>query len=96
MSSNQLASSPNDNRLYTRLIKTLKILQFIGYFIVVVYCFIIFSMFGQSLILTGFSIILFGYLINAVIACIIIYIFTAVLIAIIDLLSRIERNTRPG
>lgn len=95
MSSNQLPISPNENRLYTRLITTLKIFQFIGYFIVGIYSIVIFSIFGQTLIFGGFNnILVFGSLIYVVIACIIIYIFTEVLIAIIDLLSRIERNTR--
>lgn len=95
MSSNQLPSSPNENRLYTRLITTIKIFQFIGYFIVGIYSIVIFSIFGQTFIFSGFNnILVFGSLIYVVIACIVIYIFTEVLIAIIDLLSRIERNTR--
>ncbi len=96
MSSNQLPSSPNENRLYTRLITTLKIVQFVGYFIVIVLSFVLFSIFNSTLYFGfgGFNIIVFVYLIYVGAICIIINIFTAVLIAIIDLLSRIERNTR--
>jgi len=94
MSSNQLPSSPNENRLYTRLITTLKIVQFIGYFIVIVFSLVIFSIFSSTFSFGGFNIIVFAYLIYVGVICIIINIFTAVLIAIIDLLSRIERNTR--
>ncbi len=86
MSSNQLPSSPNENRLYTSLITTLEIVQFIGYFIVVVFSLALLSIFSSTLV--------FVYLIYVVITYIIINRFIAVLIAIIDLLSRIERNTR--
>lgn len=85
MSSNQLPSSPNGNRLYTGLITTLKIVQFIGYCIIVV-VFISLLIFRSTLV--------FANLISVVISYIFINRFIAVLIAIIDLLSRIERNTR--
>ncbi len=97
MNTNLPPSNSNQNRLYTRLITTLKILQFIGYFLVVVYLIVVCSMFGLTLGAIGvgfFSIALLGSLIPVVFGCMIVYIFIATLIAIIDLLSRIERNTR--
>ncbi len=94
MSNNQLSSRLNENRLYTRLVTTLKILQFVGFFIVVIFFIVIFSIFGQALSFGGTNIFILLPLIYVIIPCIIIYILTAALIAIIDLLSRIERNTR--
>lgn len=98
MSNNQLPSRYNENRLYTRLVTTLKILQFVGFFIVVIFFIVIFSVFGQFVgqfvrFGTG-NIFIFLPFISIIITCIIIYILTAALTAIIDLLSRIERNTR--
>ncbi len=95
MSSNQPPSGSNQNRLYTRLITTLKIIQYIGYFLVVVLFIGIFSSFGQITSFGIFNIVLLLYLFYALITCISIYITIEVLIAIIDLLSRIEQNTRP-
>ena len=96
MSSNPATSGSNQNRLYTRLITTLKIIQFIGFFITALFLVIFFSFFGRNLTIAGpFGTIFLGYLIYGVITCISIYVFTEVLIAIIDLLSRIELNTRP-
>jgi hypothetical protein len=94
MSNNQLSSRLNENRLYTRLVTTLKILQFVGFFIVVICFIVIFSIFGQALSFGGANVFILLPLISFIIPCIIIYIMTAALIAIIDLLSRIERNTR--
>ncbi|KOP27016.1 hypothetical protein AMR41_06555 [Hapalosiphon sp. MRB220] len=95
MNNNQSPNSSNQNRLYTRLISILKILQFVGYFIVIV-SFVIQLSFFQSLSFQSYNIaILLGALLYLVISCIILYTFTEVLIAIIDLLSRIEKNTRP-
>lgn len=93
MSNNQLSSRLNENRLYTRLVTTLKILQFVGFFIVVIFFIVIFSIFGFVSFSTP-NIIFFLPFISIIITCIIIYILTAALIAIIDLLSRIEKNTR--
>lgn len=87
MSSNLSSVNDNQNRLYTRLISTLKIIQFIGYFIVVLY-FLLFLFSRLSGLVTLFAFVW------VLISCVSIYITTAVLIAIIDLLSRIERNTR--
>jgi hypothetical protein len=99
MSSNPPAGGSNQNRLYTRFITILKIIQFIGFFLTALFLIVFFSFFGQNLIIAGpFGIVFLGYLIYGVITCISIisiYVFTQVLIAIIDLLSRIERNTRP-
>jgi hypothetical protein len=91
MSSNPPASDSNQNRLYTRFINILKIIQFIGYFIVVLY-----SLFPARLL--SFAVpawaVFVVFLILPLMGCIIVYIITQGLIAIIDLLSRIERNTR--
>lgn len=99
MSSNLPPSSSNQNRLYTRLINILKILQLIGYFFVVFYLvtnFIALIIINRELYNINVKIELFFRLsFSALIACVSIYITTQVLIAIIDLLSRIERNTRP-
>ncbi|TBR58964.1 hypothetical protein B4U84_24150 [Westiellopsis prolifica IICB1] len=95
MSSNQSPNSSNQNRLYTRLITILRILQFVGYFIVIVSFVIQFSFFRSLSFQSYNGAILLGALLYLVISCIMVYIFTEVLIAIIDLLSRIEKNTRP-
>jgi hypothetical protein len=78
-------------RLHTRFIKTLKIIQYAGYLIV--------GLFGVLSI--GFSLysgtvgfIQLVALVQIAIALGIIYIATQGMIAIIDLLSRIEQNTR--
>lgn len=95
MSNNQLSSRLSEKRLYTRLVTTLKILQFFGFFIVVIFFIVIFSIFGRALsFFGGTDIFILLPLIYVIIPCIIIYIMTAALIAIIDLLSRIEKNTR--
>ncbi|PMB51693.1 hypothetical protein CEN39_13880 [Fischerella thermalis CCMEE 5201] len=95
MSSNQSPNSSNQNRLYTRLITILRILQFIGYFIVILSFVIQFSIFRTFTFEPFYGAVLLGALLYLVISCIIVYTFTEVLIAIIDLLSRIEKNTRP-
>ncbi len=96
MSSTPPSGGSNQNRLYTRLITTLKIIQFIGLFVTALFLVIFLSFVGRNLTIGGpFGIVFLGYLISGVITCISIYVFTEVLIAIIDLLSRIGRNTRP-
>jgi len=95
MSSNQSSNSSNQNRLYTRLITILRILQFLGYFIVILSFVIQFSIFRTLTFEPFYGPVLLGALLYLVISCIIVYTFTEVLIAIIDLLSRIEKNTRP-
>ncbi len=91
MSNNPPASDSNQNRLYTRFINILKIIQFIAYFIVVIYSLFSARLLSFALQAWAFFII---FLILALMGCIIVYIITQGLIAIIDLLSRIERNTR--
>ncbi|MFB2894186.1 hypothetical protein ACE1CI_14845 [Aerosakkonemataceae cyanobacterium BLCC-F50] len=89
MSSNLSNNSSNQNRLYTRFITNLKILQFVGYFIVVaINASVLFYNRGFA------SPFFFFSLFNVLISCVVIYVITEALRAIIDLLSRIERNTR--
>ena len=81
---------PSQNRLYKGLITTLEILKFVGFVFVAFYCLLIFLLYSAfyrqyGLILASTSFLL---------GCIIVYVTTQVLIAIIDLLSRIEENTR--
>ena len=88
-------TNSNQVRLYTRFISILKIIQYIGYFIVVVLSLFFFVVTGNVIAFTPFANILFIYiLLQAAIGCLIVYIFTQALIALIDLLSRIEHNTR--
>lgn len=82
MSNNTPLNTSNQNRLYTGLINSFQILQFLGYFIVIISGYLRFTYNFNS------------FLIYVVIICIFIYMITQSLIAIIDLLSRIERNTR--
>lgn len=79
------------NRLYTRFTKTLKIIQYIGY--VIVALFGVLSL-GFSLSAGTVSLIQLVALVQIAIALGIIYITTQGLIAVVDLLSRIEQNTR--
>ncbi len=95
MNNNQLPSRFNENRLYTGLVTTLKMLQLFGFLIVVIFFIVIFSIYSQALSFGTPNIFIFLPFLSIIITCIIIYILTAALIAIIDLLSRIERNTRP-
>lgn len=92
-------TSNSSTRLYTRLIRILKILQVIGYFIVLFYCLLLFIISsvigGTSSFGLAANLAVWWGLFSALIACAVIYITTQVSIAIVDLLSRIERNTRP-
>jgi hypothetical protein len=97
MSSNLSNNGSNQNRLYTRFITNLKILQFVGYFIAVAvngnllfFNRAFLNPYYRAFFNPYFSFSLFNFLIS----CVVIYIITESLIAIIDLLSRIERNTR--
>ena len=95
MSSNVPPSISNHNRLYTRFITALKIIQYIGYCLVAIY--ITVSFISLSKIpsgVNGVGFITLFTLIWALVAFLTVYISTQSLIAIIDLLSRIERNTR--
>lgn len=91
-------TNSNQVRLYTRFISILKIIQYIGYFIVVVLSLNFFVVTGRVITSIPGATIRFldiiGFLLPAAIGCLIVYIFTQALIAIIDLLSRIEHNTR--
>ena len=87
-------NNANQGRLYTRFISVLKILQYVGYFVVVFFSFIMVFLTGGAL-LTGFSpLLLIPLLVQTIVGCIMVYVITQGLIAIVDLLSRIEQNTR--
>jgi hypothetical protein len=73
------------SRLYTRFIVVLKAIQYLCYFVVVAFSFIGFFVIGIPFIVI---------LLQAIAVCLSFYVPTQSLIAIIDLLSRIERNTR--
>jgi hypothetical protein len=94
MTSNPPPTDTNHNRLYSRFIKILKIIQYLGYSLVAIY--VVF--FVGLLTLTpapGFNVIgLVFALLWALIGFIFVYVTTQSVIAIVDLLSRIERNTR--
>ncbi len=88
-------TNSNPVRLYTRFIFILKIIQYLGYFVVVLFS-LIFGFFARGIFLGGSSpLVLVPYLLQASIVCGMIYVVTQGLIAIVDLLSRIEKNTRP-
>jgi hypothetical protein len=89
MSGNLPSSSFDRDRLYTGVIAALRIVQYLGYFAV-----FIFTVFVLSTPIYGAGFLGVFYIIWALTSCVFIYICTQVLIAIIDLLSRIERNTR--
>jgi 4-hydroxybenzoate polyprenyltransferase len=89
-------TNSNPVRLYTRFIRILKIIQYLGFFVVVL----------LGLMYLGFAggmspqgplapLALVVFLLQASIGCGMIYVVTQALIAIVDLLSRIEQNTRP-
>ena len=84
----------SQNRLYKGLITTLKILQFVGYLVVALYSFVVITLFSDSYIFYYRQLGVILALISLIIGCIIVYVTTQVFIAIIDLLSRIEENTR--
>ena len=85
-------TNSNPVRRYTRFIRILKIIQYLGYFVVVFWGFLIFGFTGR-IILQPLALVVF--LLQASIGCGMIYVVTQALIAIVDLLSRIEQNTRP-
>jgi hypothetical protein len=72
-------------KLYTGFVATLKLLQVLGYFIAVV--------FSLSQTYQSSGGIFLGIILSLT-SCFVIYISTQGLTAVIDLLSRIERNTR--
>ena len=85
-------TNSNPIRLYTDFIRIVKIIQYLGYFVVVFWGFLIFGFTGR-IILQPLALVVF--LLQASIGCGMIYVVTQALIAIVDLLSRIEQNTRP-
>lgn len=101
MSSPHPANQATEKRLYKRFITTLKVIQIIGYFVVGLY-FLHILQIGLNFLsaipnqLNPINIAkeVFFTFIGFLLGCISVYITTEVIIAIIDLLSRIERNTR--
>jgi hypothetical protein len=90
-----MAETPSNSvRLYTRFISILKIIQYIGYSLLVVVFSLIFVFLtgGIQSFFPPIAIVLI--LLQATLGCLIIYVITQGLIAIVDLLSRIEQNTR--
>ena len=91
--STKMAETPNSLRLYTRFISILKIIQYIGYSVVVFFSLtFVFLTGGIQSFFPPIAIVLI--LLQATLGCLIIYVITQGLIAIVDLLSRIEQNTR--
>ncbi len=92
-------TNPEQGRLYTRFIAILKAIQYFGFFITATFSAIILLgsgsvQLGVSPFSTIFFFALLQLLIVCLIGCLIVYISTQSLIAIIDLLSRIELHTR--
>jgi 4-hydroxybenzoate polyprenyltransferase len=87
-------TNSNPVRLYTRFIGILKIIQYLGFFLVVLlglFLGFVGGLFRQS----PLAIVALLFLLQLSIGCAMIYVVTQALIAIVDLLSRIEKNTRP-
>jgi len=87
-------TNSNPVRLYTRFIGILKIIQYLGFFLVALWGLFsgfVAGMFRQSSLAT----VALVFLLYLSIGCAMIYVVTQALIAIVDLLSRIEKNTRP-
>ena len=85
----------NPVRLYTRFILILKIIQYFGYFVVVLLGFLIFGFVEYYFRESYLAPLALVFLLQASIGCGMIYVVIQALIAIVDLLSRIEQNTRP-
>ena len=89
-------TNSNPVRLYTRFIGILKIIQYLGYFFVVVFLGLILALAWPGYVPPPGSIspplagIFFLLLASGMVGVV-----TQALIAIVDLLSRIEQNTRP-
>jgi hypothetical protein len=89
-------TNSNPVRLYTRFILILKRIQYLGYFVVVLLGFLIFGFAGGVFQQSPLAVVALVFLLLQLsIACGMIYVVTQALIAIVDLLSRIEQNTRP-
>lgn len=82
-------------RLYTRFISILKAIQYLGFFVVVVLSLFFYFVSGYVAISPFATMFIVYILLQAVVGCGIVYIFTQGMIALVDLLSRIEHNTRP-
>ncbi|MEQ8752710.1 MAG: hypothetical protein RID09_04210 [Coleofasciculus sp. G1-WW12-02] len=87
-------------KLYTRFISNLKRIQYFGYFLVVAFSLIFLFGTGFFQVRTaGANILavvfpLLVVVLQGIIGCLTVYVITQALIAIVDLLSRIELNTR--
>ena len=88
-------TNSNPVRLYSRFILILKIIQYLGFFVVVLLGFLIFGLVQFYLRESYLAVVALVFLLQASIGCGMIYVVTQALIAIVDLLSRIEQNTRP-
>jgi len=88
-------TNSNPVRLYTRFILILKIIQYLGFFVVVLLGFLIFGLVQFYLRESYLAVVALVFLLQASIGCGMIYVVTQALIASVDLLSRIEQNTRP-
>ena len=89
-------TNSNPVRLYTRFIGILKRIQYLGYFVVVFWGLMYLGFAGGIFLQGSLSpLALVVLLLQSSIGCGIIYVVTQALIAIVDLLSRIEQNTRP-
>jgi 4-hydroxybenzoate polyprenyltransferase len=87
-------TNSNPVRLYTRFIRILKIIQYLGFFVVVSLG-LIFGFAGGLFQQSPLALVLLVFLFQLSIGFGMIYVVTQALIAIVDLLSRIEQNTRP-
>jgi uncharacterized membrane protein YjjP (DUF1212 family) len=87
-------TNSNPVRLYTRFIGILKIIQYLGFFVVVLLGWF-FGFVGGLFRQSPLAIVALVFLLQLSIGCAMIYVVTQALIAIVDLLSRIEKNTRP-
>jgi 4-hydroxybenzoate polyprenyltransferase len=85
-------TNSNPVRLYTRFIRILKIIRYLGFFVVA-----LLGLYAGGLFLQGtLAPLALIFLLQASIGGGMIYVVTQALIAIVDLLSRIEQNTRPS
>jgi len=89
-------SDDGQGKLYTRFVSALKLIQYFGYFVVVALSSLnAYSFFSASAAQGGVQpVAIFGIILQTAVTLIFVYVITQALIAIVDLLSRIERNTR--
>ncbi|KJH71190.1 hypothetical protein UH38_14390 [Aliterella atlantica CENA595] len=90
MSNISPSSTPSQSRLYQGLINTLKTLKLVGFGFVALYSLFLLAQLSGVLGVSGFILALMSFAIGIIS----VYVTFQVLIAIIDLLSRIEENTR--